>query len=73
MAVDRKNQGFAKRIRAAEVSASITATKSDRRSFADRIVALEAAVGLRDNLAEKTTANRRGLENRLRAIEALQS
>ncbi len=73
MAVDRLNQGFARRIRAAEVNASITTTKSDRVSFVRRIIALEAALGLRDNLGEKTTANRRGLETRLRAIEALQS
>ena len=73
MAVDRLNQGFAKRLRAAEVTQGITVTKSDRVPFVKRIVALEAALGLRDNLAEKTTANRRGLETRLRAIEALQS
>jgi len=82
--VDRLNQGLAKRVRAAEVAAGIVAydgagnltttakTKTDRFALARRIRKLEADLGLAATGAAKIANNRKGLETRLRAIEALQ-
>lgn len=84
MAADRLNQGLAKRVRAAEVAAGIVAydnagdasstakTKTDRFSIARRLRKLETTLGLAATGAAKIRNNRMGLENRLRAIEALQ-
>jgi len=67
---DRKNQGLAKRVKAAEVAASIT--PSDRVALPARLDALEVAEGLAGSGALKIANTRQGVENRLRDIEAAQ-
>jgi hypothetical protein len=81
---NRKNQGLAKRVRAAEVAAGIVAydnveainttakTKTDRFAMVRRLRKLESSLGLAATGAARTRNNRLGVENRLRAIEALQ-
>jgi hypothetical protein len=81
---DRKNQGLAKRVRAAEVAAGIVAydgvepinttakTKTDRFSLIRRLRKIESVEGLAATGADRERNNRMGVENRLRAIEAVQ-
>jgi hypothetical protein len=82
MALDNKNVGLAKRVRAAEVANSIAAydyagdpastakTKSDQFPLDKRLRKLETVLGLRATSDAKIRRNRMGLENRLRDIEA---
>ena len=79
---DRKNQGLAKRVRAAEVAAAVAAydgvenptttakTKTDRFDLGRRLRKLESVHGLAATGAAKIKNNRQGVENRLRDIEA---
>jgi hypothetical protein len=68
--VGNTKKGMAERMRAVEVAAAITTTKSDRLPLERRLKAAEVAGSIAAPTTNPTTRARYGVHNRLKTLEA---